>query len=139
MIRAAAILGLAPVLILGGLAGCASLQPTCAPGATAGETAQLFFGRNIAGAPGVSDADWRAFVDAEITPRFPDGLTVLDAAGQWRGASGAVEREASKVVVLMLSGAPDEEGRLAAVRAAYKARFQQEAVLQVRQKACVAF
>lgn len=134
MIRA----GLVLTLVLG-LGGCASLRPTCPPGATAGETAQLFFGRNVAGAHGVSDADWRAFVDAEITPRFPDGLTVLDAAGQWRGASGAVEREASKVVVLMLSGAADEQGRLDAVRAAYKARFKQEAVLLVRQKACVAF
>ena len=134
MIRAGAIAGLAL-----GMASCASLGPSCPPGATAGETAQLFFGRNVTGAHGVSDADWRAFVDAEITPRFPDGLTVLDAAGQWRGASGAVEREASKVVVLVLSGAADEQSRLDAVRAAYKARFKQEAVLLVRQKACVAF
>lgn len=32
----------------------------------------------------VSDEDWRAFLAAEVTPRFPDGLTVIDAAGQWR-------------------------------------------------------
>jgi len=122
-----------------GLAGCATLPAACPPGLARQETAELLFGRNIAGAPGVTDADWTAFVDAEITPRFPDGLTVLDGQGQWRGESGVVEREGSKLVLLVLSGSPDEAARLDAVRAAYKARFRQEAVLLIRRPACIAF
>ncbi len=102
-------------------------------------TAELYFGRDIGDSPGVSDAEWRAFVDEEVTPRFPDGLTVIDAAGQWRGESGTVGREASKVLVVVLSGRPDDRARLDAVRDAYKRRFRQEAVMLVERRACVAF
>ncbi len=101
--------------------------------------ADIFFGRNIGGAPGVGDEDWRRFVDEEITPRFPDGLTVEDASGQWKGADGAVMREASKHVILVLSAAPDEADKLAAIREAYKRRFRQEAVLLLESKSCGSF
>src|SRR5260370_450493 len=49
---------------------------------------ELLFGRSIAGHLRVSEAAWSRFLAREITPRFPDGLTVLDAAGQWRGPVG---------------------------------------------------
>ncbi|MEJ6789843.1 DUF3574 domain-containing protein [Brevundimonas sp. BR2-1] len=111
----------------------------CTTGSQAGSTAELYFGRNIGDQPGVSEADWRAFLDEEVTPRFPDGLTVIDAAGQWRSQSGAIGREASKVLVIVLSGRSDERARLDAIREAYKRRFRQEAVMLVERAACVAF
>src|SRR5260370_23477088 len=49
---------------------------------------ELMFGRSIAGHLRVDAAAWSRFLAREITPRFPDGLTVLDAAGQWRGPGG---------------------------------------------------
>ena len=135
-----------PVALLGLLAGatvlsgCAALAPaTCPAGQNPGRTAQLFFGRNIGDRVGVSDADFARFVDEELTPRFPDGLTVLDAAGQWRGASGVIGREPSKVVILMLPDRSGDEDKLAAVRRAYRVRFAQEAVLQTVQPACLRF
>ena len=123
------------------LSACATGEGgvVCQPGSEARGTAELYFGRNIGDVPGVSDADWQAFVDEEVTPRFPDGLTVLDAAGQWRGESGAIGREASKVLVIVLSGESDDRARLEAVREAYKNRFRQEAVMLVERPACVAF
>jgi hypothetical protein len=96
------------------------------------------FGRNIGDRLGVSDADFARFLDEELTPRFPDGLTVLDAAGQWRGASGLV-REPSKLVMIVLPGHADDRARLRAAADAYKARFHQEAVLVLTQPACAAF
>ncbi|WP_332641540.1 DUF3574 domain-containing protein [Brevundimonas sp.] len=111
----------------------------CTTGSQAGSTAELYFGRNIGDQPGVSEADWRAFLDEEVTPRFPDGLTVIDAAGQWRSQSGAIGREASKVLVIVLSGRSDERARLDAIREAYKRRFRQEAVMLVERAACIAF
>src|SRR5258705_7403509 len=45
---------------------------------------ELMFGRSIAGHLRVGEAAWARFLAREITPRFPDGLTVLDTAGQWR-------------------------------------------------------
>ncbi|MDP1738243.1 MAG: DUF3574 domain-containing protein [Caulobacter sp.] len=125
------------------LGGCMSLDVDVAQLCTGGlkpvTTAELFFGRNIGDAPGVSDADWRAFIDQEVTPRFPDGLTVIDAAGQWRGPGGAVVREPSKVLLVVLSGAPGERDRLDAIRAAYKARFRQDSVMLLERQGCAGF
>ena len=121
------------------LSGCASLsQSPCPAGLAPMTEANLFFGRNIGGAPGVGDEDWRRFVDEEVTPRFPDGLTVEDASGQWKGAGGIV-REASKHLIVVLSGAPGEADKLAAVREAYKRRFRQESVLLLETKSCGSF
>jgi len=100
--------------------------------------AELFFGRDIAGGGVVSDADWQCFLDQEVTPRFPDGLTVEEASGQWKGADGIV-REKSKRLTIVLVGAAGEEAKLSAVRDAYKRRFQQDAVLLVERQACAAF
>lgn len=126
------------------LAGCMSLnlfasETGCPGGLQPTTTAELVFGRNIGATQGVSDADWKAFVDEEVTPRFPDGLTVVDAAGQWRGVNGAVVVEPSKSLLLVLKGDPGERGKIDAIRAAYKARFRQEAVLLIERPACVGF
>lgn len=126
------------------LAGCMSFNMVadadgCPGGLRPVTTAELVFGRNIGAAAGVSDADWQAFLDAEVTPRFPDGLTVTDAAGQWRGVNGVVVAEPSKTLLLVLKGDPDERARIDAIRAAYKARFQQESVLLIERPACVGF
>jgi len=121
------------------LSGCAGLSPpSCPAGLTPMTEANLFFGRNIGGVPGVGDEDWRRFLDEDVTPRFPDGLTVEDASGQWKGAGG-IAREASKHLIIVLSGAPDEAAKLAAIREAYKRRFRQEAVLLLESKSCGSF
>ena len=99
--------------------------------------AQLFFGRNIGSELGVSEADFEAFLDAEVTPRFPDGLTQVPASGRWRGGDGAVQREPSFLVVIAAEGALNRRA-LDEVRAAYRRTFSQEAVLQVTTPACMA-
>jgi len=128
------------VILALALAGCATVEPapSCPPGQEHLRTAQLFFGRNVGDKPTVSEADFRKFMDDEVTPRFPDGLTVMDGGGQWRGAENQLIREASKVVLIVLPprGAGD---RIDAVREAYKTRFKQESVLLVTQAACVSF
>ena len=134
---------LAAILAATALAGCVSVDVdaslTCDVGLKSSTTAELVFGRNIGAVLGVSDADWKAFVDQEVTPRFPDGLTVFDAAGQWRAPNGALVAEPSKVLLLVLSGAPGEAEKIEAIRAAYKARFRQESVLLIERRACVGF
>lgn len=127
------------------LAGCASIDTraavlgACPSGLAPRTTVELYFGRNIGPAPGVSDADWAKFVDEEITPRFPNGLSVIDAAGQWRGPSNAIVREPSKTVMIVLSGEDGETAKLEAIRDAYKARFRQESVMLIQRPACVGF
>ncbi|MFY9692911.1 MAG: DUF3574 domain-containing protein [Xanthobacteraceae bacterium] len=48
------------------------------------QVAELLFGRDIGRRRGVGDSAFAHFVVHELTPRFPDGLTVTDATGQWR-------------------------------------------------------
>ena len=126
------------VLIAGlSLAGCATApKPACPAGQSQVWTAQLFLG---AKAPSrISDRDLRAFVDREVTPRFPDGVTVVDGGGQWKGDENQLIREAAKVVTIVLPARSDAQAQVDAVRAAYKARFRQDAVVLTPPPACVA-
>lgn len=102
--------------------------------------AELLFGRDIGKRVGVSEAAWSHFVAREITPRFPDGLTIVDATGQWRDrVSGRIVREPSKLVMIVLAGNTDDQARLEAVVSAYKHRFHQQSVGVVVQSACASF
>jgi hypothetical protein len=102
--------------------------------------AEIIFGRNIGDAPAVDDAAWEHFVDREMTPRFPDGLTITDATGQWREPKGgAVKREAAKHVEIAMSGRADDQKRLAALVEAYKEQFHQRGVVVIIRPACVSF
>jgi len=101
---------------------------------------ELYFGRNIAGRLRVSERQWTAFLKRELTPRFPDGLTVLDAQGQWRGpASGTLVREPSKLVIVVTADDAAMRERLAAAAAVYKQRFNQKSVGMVASTVCAAF
>lgn len=127
------------VMLLG--SGCASLAPP-APGDDWLRT-ELYFGRAIPASVGggeVTDEAWDAFVAEEITPRFPDGLTVAPVAGQWRDAtSGQVVRERTSVVVIYHPPGRDAGERVEAVRRAYQRRFAQDSVMRVTSRARVAF
>lgn len=79
----------------------------------------------------LADAEWQRFVDTEITPRFPAGLTVFDARGQWRGRDGRIEREPSRVVEIVHDDDARTRQALLALVAAYKSRYRQESVLRL--------
>lgn len=120
------------------LAGCAhSGALRCNAGTRPMVAERLYFGTERPGGV-VSDADWDAFVDDMIAARFPAGFTTWNAAGGWRGADGRALREASHVVEVMRpADATEADAAIDATIAAYKARFDQEAVLRVRTPACV--
>jgi len=97
--------------------------------------AELLFGRN-----NVSDKAWDRFLADEVTPRFPDGLTVYDARGQWRNPeTKKISRERSKVVMIAMPPAEDNQTRLDAVIEAYKTRFKQQSVGLILRPSCVSF
>jgi hypothetical protein len=127
------------ILGAGMLAGCAALPAPCPTPGKSILWAQLAFGRAINGQGVVSDEDFQRFVDTEVTPRFPDGLSLVDARGQWRGADGQVVREPSKILMLALPPGAESLKKVDAVREAYKRTFHQEAVMLLTQPACVAF
>ena len=41
------------------------------------------------------------FVDTNITPKFKEGLTIVDSDGQWMMESGEVIKEDSKILILL--------------------------------------
>ncbi len=120
--------------------GCAAPRPLMCPmGQSRATTAELVFGRNAGDRLAVSDDDWRRFIDEDVTPRFPDGFSVMDAQGQWRGADSVIGREPSKVLLIVLDGGPDDPAKIAHIRDAYKRRFHQESVLLLTRTACASF
>ncbi|NLW97075.1 DUF3574 domain-containing protein [Luteimonas wenzhouensis] len=88
----------------------------------------------------IDEAQWREFLDREVTPRFPDGLTVLDGYGQWlfRGRPEP-ERLQSKVLVIVHEDTPQRAADIEAIRLAWKRRHGHQSVLWSRQPVQVSF
>ena len=137
MRRVALLVVLAAVPVL---PACTVLPQACAPPAESMVTAELLFGRKIGDRIGVSDAAFAAFLASEITPRFPDGLTVVDARGQWRDSErGSIVREPSKLVLLTFRDDAAKRENLTAIADAYKQQFRQQSVLTSLRTSCVTF
>jgi len=84
----------------------------------------------------VTEQQWADFVAAEITPHFPQGLTINDAVGQWRDPD---KNTIVKNVTIVVPQNEPVEQKIAAIVAAYKQRFQQQSVGVVMRAACVSF
>ena len=103
---------------------------------------RLYFGLGPADFPGkgVSEAVWRDFLDTEVTPRFPAGLSVVDIYGQWRSkADEAPGRERSKLLIIDYPATPNNAASIEAIRLAWKRRTGAQSVLNVTQPADVSF
>ncbi|MFK4103718.1 DUF3574 domain-containing protein [Streptomyces sp. NPDC019531] len=103
---------------------------------------QLFFGtQRPDGGPAVTDKQFMAFVDTEVTPEFPDGLTVQTGRGQWRDAGGKIESERSYELILLypVGRAAASDRRIEEIRRVYEKAFGQEAVGRVDDRARVDF
>ncbi|MGY5050587.1 DUF3574 domain-containing protein [Streptomyces sp. 900105755] len=101
------------------------------------ETRLLFGTARPDGGPAVTDRQFTAFVDREVTPDFPDGLTVQSGRGQWRDAHGTIEKERSYVLVLLYPEAAgrNSDRKIEEIRRAYEKTFAQESVGRVDEHA----
>jgi Protein of unknown function (DUF3574) len=81
----------------------------------------------------VTDAEFKDFIDTYVTPRFPDGLTLIKADGQFRGVDDVVIKERSYVLMLLYPYENLKEGNneIEQIRRIYKRRFSQASVLRV--------
>jgi hypothetical protein len=125
---------LAAAILLG---GCTAVPPPSPP-AAAGLPAlsvcdRLYCGREIPRGGEVSDDAWARFLTEVVTPRFPAGLTVLRGEGQWRGQSGAIARERSFILEIIHDDNATTEQAVQDIVTEYKRRFDQEAVLRMRE------
>ncbi|MEU1403897.1 DUF3574 domain-containing protein [Streptomyces sp. NPDC005728] len=105
------------------------------------ETRLLFGTARPDGGPAVTDRQFTAFVDKEVTPDFPEGLTVQNGRGQWRDANGTIEKERSYELILLYpeGQAQARDRSIEDIRRAYEKAFGQEAVGRVDERAQVDF
>ena len=145
-----------PLVLLFGVSGMSSLSTQAQTPATAtlkGDRAhpahtagwvdtKLYFGLGPANEPekGVNEAEWRDFLDKEVTPRFPAGLSVIDVYGQWLGKNTEKpERIRSKMLIIDYPATAANKMKVEAIRAAWKQKTGDQSVLKVTQPADVSF
>jgi Protein of unknown function (DUF3574) len=109
----------------------------CGAASTSQIRTTLYFG--LARPKGsVSELEWQIFLRDEVTRRFPEGLTVWGADGQWQGAVGSIDHEQSKVLLLVHPDTVAARQSVQAVIAAYRKTFEQQSVLWESARVCVA-
>jgi len=113
------------------------------PGTTKGWVdTKLYFGLGLADRPeqGVSEADWRSFLDREVSTRFPSGLSVVDVYGQWQGKNRhAPERLRSKMLIIDYPDTEENRAKIEAIRTAWKQKTGDQSVMRVTEPADVSF
>ena len=87
-----------------------------------------------------SDAQWQNFLDHEVTPRFPAGLSVIDVSGQWQGVHNpAPVHVRTKLLIIDYPNTPENAAKIEAIRSAWKQRTHDQSVLKVTQPADISF
>jgi hypothetical protein len=130
-------MGVAVVLPMVVAAWTTAASADCIEGTAETLVVELLFGRNIGGRLGISEKAFRRFVDREVTPRFPNGFTLIDTYGQFRWSSSRpIVREPGKYLVLALENEARDLPRVQEIVGTYKAQFQQDSVGMLTRRAC---
>ncbi len=98
---------------------------------------ELLFGLARTGRPDITEHEFKQFIDTKVTPRFPDGLTLISGDGRFKDASGTIVEEGSKLLILLYPFSRDSSKQVDQIRHDYKELFQQESVLRIDDLSCV--
>jgi hypothetical protein len=100
---------------------------------------RLYFGMDKPTGRAVSEQEYNQFLQQEISTRFPKGLTLFEAKGQWQGEKGTIEQEKSRVVEIVCDDTPENRDKVAAIAAKYKVLSAQEAVMIIKSQPEIIF
>jgi hypothetical protein len=108
---------------------------------------ELFFGLRKPNGMEINHAEFQRFLDREVTPRFPDGFTVMSGQGQFKDARGAILQERfskgeatpTQLLILLYPIAASSNQQIDQIRTAYIKSFQQQSVLRTDNLSCAAF
>ena len=131
--RSAPLVTLLGLTTLAASTGGVFADTSCRAGARSMARVELYFGARKTGSRA-----WRRFLAEIVTPRFPDGLTSIEASGQWRSPSG-LAKEPTRILVIFYRPDATSDQRIDAIRTAYQRRFAQTSVLRADTTACVGF
>lgn len=95
----------------------------------------LYFGLDLPNGGTVSEEQWTGFLADVVTPRFPDGFTVLDAYGQWRDpepADAPIIREETRIIIVVHPKTSAAEGAIDEIKFFYKTSFGQKSVFHTQ-------
>lgn len=138
--RCSAAIVLAGAALLVSVAGFAAVAtPDGRAGCSEQVDERLFFGLGTKDGV-VTDGAWSAFLAGVVTPRFPTGLTVVDAYGQWAtDEASRVSSEPTRVLEIAHDGTSGSQRRVDEIVAIYQHRFGQESVMRARSRVEVCF
>lgn len=125
----------------GGAAGAACPAELHGEGAEPWVRSELYFGTTRPDGTAFGEKEWLAFLDEEVTPRFPDGLTVLTGIGQYRDEEGILQERSQVLIILYPSEtAAESSALLEEIRDEYEEQFEQTSVLRADSRAvCTSF
>jgi hypothetical protein len=114
-------------------------RPTATP--VSWNQTELYFGTSQPNGSVVTDEQFGQFIDLYVTPRFPDGLTLLSGDGQFRSfMSNVIIKEKSKLLILFYPPQmTDANKKIQEIRELYKTMFLQESVLRADSRAAISF
>jgi hypothetical protein len=87
----------------------------------------------------IDERTFQSFVHGVVTPALPNGFTLVSTQGQYRDARGTIVREPGHLLIVLHHGDAAASAALEQVRAAYRARFDQESVLRTDGATCASF
>ena len=120
------------ILVPATVTGGAYAQST-PPADANGLKTEIYFGSDLGDGKAVSQEAWEGFVADVFVPRFPAGITVVEALGRGRATVGPLT--GTRVLVVVHPGGPDTQARLSEIRAEYSRRFGTAGQLQIEQPA----
>jgi Protein of unknown function (DUF3574) len=102
---------------------------------------ELFFGLAKPDGSEVTEAEFQRFLNREVTPRFPDGLTLLSGRGQFKNSGGVIVREPSRLLIVLypIEALNRSSQKIEQISKAYKDAFREESVLRTDEQTCVSF
>lgn len=84
---------------------------------------RMHFGMGL-GTNAITPELFTQFIDKQVMPRFPEGLTVTVARGQWNSPQVGVIREKTAIVDIQGDGSEECKEKIKAIAEAYTKRFK---------------
>lgn len=100
---------------------------------------ELLFGLSKPDGSIITEPEFQQFIDREVTPLFPDGLTLMNVTGQFKDSKNVIIKEKSKLLLLLHRNDRNAQSNIEQIRKAYVKKFQQESVLRVDETSCISF